>query len=152
MGDYTRVTRECTLAGLRPEWTAAIRKYIEKHELGDLEADILICCETTSTKKKKGFFGGNPEVILTGMLVTSKWLVWATGMENESIGVLAAKLRDIQAQDYEKSDFYRLMPDTGLNINGLLVAEGSGSAFIGLGPEAAGQKFCAVLRDALEKV
>jgi hypothetical protein len=151
MGDYVRATRECALDGLRPELAAAIRKYAEKHDLGNLEADILICCETTSTKKKRGLFGGKPEVILTGMLVTSKWLIWAAGKENESPGVLAAKLRDIQAQDYEKSDFYKLIPDTGLNIDGLRVAAGSGSAFIGLGPEPAGQKFREVLIEALQK-
>ena len=59
MSDYMHTTRECTLDSLRPELAAALRNYIEKHELGDLEPTVLICCETTSTKKKKGLFGGN---------------------------------------------------------------------------------------------
>jgi hypothetical protein len=38
MSDYIRTTRECTLDSLRPELAVAIRKYIEKHELGDLKS------------------------------------------------------------------------------------------------------------------
>lgn len=152
MGDYLRTTRECTLNSLRPELAAAIRKYVEKHELGDLEPMVLICCETISTKKKKGLFGGKPEVILTGMIATPEWLVWATGRENEQPGVIAAKLHDIQVQDYEKSDFYKLIPDTGLNIDGIPASDGErGSVFIGLGSEPAAQKFREVLREALKK-
>jgi hypothetical protein len=151
MSDYTRTTHECTPDSLRPELAAAIRKYIEQHELGDLESTVLICCETTSTKKKKRLFGGKPEVILTGAIVTPKWLIWAAGKENERLGVIAAKLRDVQVLDYEKSDFYKLIPDTGLNIEGFPTADGIGSTFIGLGPEPAAQKFREVLRDALGK-
>jgi hypothetical protein len=97
-------------------------------------------------------FGGKPEVILTGAIVTSMWLIWAAGKENEPLGVVAARLRDIQVQDYEKSDFYKLIPDNGLNIKGLPALEGErGSSFIGLGSEPAAQKFREMLRETLQK-
>jgi len=150
MGDYVRTTRECTLDNLNPLLAEALRAHIEKHELGNVAASSLICCETTSTKQKKGLFGGKAEVILTGMLLTSHWLIWATGKAGEAPGVLSARLRDIQVQDYEHSDLAKLIQDTGLNISGLRTdAINLGSSFIGLGAEPAAQKFRSMLKAAI---
>jgi hypothetical protein len=152
MGDYLRTTRESTLNNLNPALLATIRTHIEKYELGDIDTSALICCETTSTKQKKGLFGGKAEIILTDVILTSQWLIWATGKENESPSVLSARLRDIQVQDYEKSEMYKLMQDTGLNISGLRTdAVDLGSAFIGLGSEPAAQKFRTLLKETLAK-
>ena len=152
MGDYLRVTRECSLASLNPRWSAAIRAYIEKNELGDIEGTALICCETTSTKQKKGLFSSKAEVHITGALCTPKWLIWAPGKENEIPSVVSARLRDIRALDYEKSDSYKLIQDNGLSISGLLMdVPEQASIFIGLGPELAAQKFRTVLKEAIEK-
>ncbi len=150
MGDYTRTTRECGLDDLQPPLAAAIRGYIEKYELGDIEAAILMCCETISTKKKKGLFRRKAEVTLTAIIFTPQWLIWAAGKQDEAPGVLAARLHDIRVQDYEKSDMYKLMQDTGLNIFGLRTGDGPGSIFFGLGPEPAAQKFRTMLKDALK--
>lgn len=151
MSDYIRTTRECALDSLQPALSAAIRKHIERHALGIQEAGILVCCETTSTKPKKGLFG-KAEVILTGMLVTPDWLVWAAGKENETPGVISARLSDITVQDYETSDFYKMVPDSGLNISGLRTdTPQAGTSFIGLGPELAAQKFRQVIREGIDK-
>jgi len=40
VGDYMRSTRECAFGQLRPELVQAIRDYLQKHELGTIEADI----------------------------------------------------------------------------------------------------------------
>lgn len=152
MGDYLRTTRESALNNLNPALLATIRIHIEKYKLGDIDTSALICCETTSTKQKKGLFGSKAEIILTDVILTSQWLIWATGKENESPSVLSARLRDIQVQDYEKSEMYKLMQDTGLNISGLRTdAVDLGSAFIGLGSEPAAQKFRTLLKEALAK-
>jgi len=153
MSDYTRTTRECSnLAGLTPMLAAAIQKYVEKYGPENLEQSILICCETASTKKKKGLFSGKAEVILTGILVMPRWLIWASGKEGETPGVLAARLSEVRVQDYEKSDFHKMLPDCGLNIDNLNTGTlERGSSFIGLGEEPAAQKFRAVLREALQK-
>ena len=152
MRDYLRSTRECTFDSLNSTLVAAIRAHIEKHELGDIAASALMCCETTSTKQKKGLFGGKAEVILTGILLTPQRLIWAAGRENEAPGVLSARLSDIHVQDYEKSDMFKLIQDTGINISGLRMdAVDPGSAFIGLGPEPAAEKFRAMLKEALAK-
>lgn len=152
MGDYLRTTREVSLNDLNPHLLAALRAHIEKYELGDGNGSALMCCETTSTKQKKGLFGGKPVVIVTAVLLTPQWLIWATAKGQESPVVLSARLRDIRAQDYEKSEMYKLMPDTGLDIFGLRTAAVDlGSVFIGFGPEAAARKFRTMLKEALAK-
>ena len=152
MGDYSRTTRECTLDSMRPALAAAIRARIEKYDLEDAEASTLICCETVSTKQKKGLFRSQTEVVLTGICLTSQWLIWAAGKENETPSVLAAKLRDIRVEDYEKSSMYAMIQDTGLNIFGLHTdAHGLGSTFIGLGSEPVAQRFRDLLKEAVAK-
>jgi hypothetical protein len=152
MGDYLRTTRESTLNNLNPVLVATIRAHIEKYELGDIDSSALICCETTSTKQKKGLFGGKAEIVLTDVILTPQWLIWAMRKDNESPSVLSARLRDIQVQDYEKSEMYKLMQDTGLNISGLRTdAVDLGSTFIGLGSEPAAQRFRTILKETLAK-
>ena len=152
MGDYLRTTRECTLDEMNPVVAKSIRDHIQKYELEEVESSILICCETTSTKIKKGFFGGKAEPIQTGILLTPRWLVWATAKEEETFGVYSARLDNLQAQDYEKSEMFKLVSDSGINISGLRTDSTEvGSIFIGLGPEAAAVKFRAMLKEAISK-
>ena len=152
MGEYHRTTRECTLDSMKPVLAEAIRVYIEKYELEGVEESALMCCETVSTKQKKRLFGSKTETILLGVILTPKWLIWAVGEENERIGVLSAKLGEIQVEDYEKTEMYKMIQDTGLNVSGLRTADGICSAFIGLGPEPAALKFRDLLKDAMTKV
>ncbi len=76
MSAYIRFTRECTFGQLRPELVQAIREYAQNHrELGNVEVEVLMCCETTSEKKSVGalaaLLGDDPDTLLyTGMLVT----------------------------------------------------------------------------------
>lgn len=150
MGDYARTTRECTLASLHPTLATSLRAHVQKYELGDGETAVLICCETVSTRSKKGLFGRKTEVVHTAVLVTPTYLIWATAKDNETPGVLSARLRDVQVQDYERSELYKLVPDSGLNITGLFTnATAPGSSFIGLGPEPAAQKLRTVLKEAV---
>jgi hypothetical protein len=141
MGDYTRTTRECTLDSMRPEIASAIRAHVEKYNLGEILSKPVMCIETTSVKAKKGLFG-KAETIYTGAVLTSGWLVWASGADSASIGVLSARLNQITVQDYAKSDFAKLVADTGINVNGLYTAAREpASAFIGLEENAEGRKF-----------
>lgn len=141
MGDYTRTTRECTLDSMRPDIASAMRAHVEKYNLGDILSKPVLCIETTSIKAKKGLFG-KAETIHTGAVLTSGWLVWASGADSTSIGVLSARLGQVTVQDYARSSFAQLVPDTGLNVNGLYTdASEPASAFIGLEENAAGRKF-----------
>jgi hypothetical protein len=151
LGDYMRSTRECAFGQLRPELVQAIRDYLQKHELGTIEADILICCETMSEKTKKGFFralvsGGSDPIHYTGMLVTPSWLIWATCEAKSGVVVMAARLEDIQVTDFAS----HLINDTGLEVLGFLSGFAERvSAFIGLGPEPAAQQFRATVKAAV---
>lgn len=150
MSKYQRTTRECSLDSLNPALRTAVDQYCTTYELSVTLDDPLFCGETTSTKQKKGLFGRKTETSLTGFLLTPPWLIWVVGQENERPAVQVARLRDIQVQEYEQSALYKLMPDSGVSITGLRTdTEDVGSAFIGLGPEPAAQKFRERLRQAL---
>jgi hypothetical protein len=150
MGDYQRTTRTCTIESMTKSLSTELIKFIEKNELDIDTATPLICIETTSTKLKKKLFSNKPEVIQAGILLNPKWLLLVVSNENGKLGVAEMPLREIQATDYEKSDFYKLIPDNGVTITGLRTGDaGSGSIFIGLGPEEAAQEFRSQLKNAI---
>lgn len=152
MGDYHRTTRACALGDLQPAWAAALREHAARYQLGDLSAPGVACWETVSTKKKKGLFASKPEVIITGIVLAPPVLLWAAGKEGAQPAVLSARLREVQAQDYELSSMHKLVADTGLNINGLRTdTPTAGTAFIGLGPEPAARQFREALAAALRQ-
>jgi hypothetical protein len=152
MGDYNRSTRNCTLETMTPALAEALRAHAAQYQLGSLDAPGIACWETTSTKTKKGLFGGKPEVVLTGLVLAPPMLLWATGKAGHKPAVLSARLRDVQVQDYEQSSMYRLVQDSGVNLNGLKTdAPEASSAFIGLGPEPAAQQFRQALAEAVRR-
>ena len=134
MNTYTRSTRECTFTNLRPELVVGIRKHIENYKLKDIESSLLICCETTSTTQKTGFFTNGSKTTVTGMLVTTQLLIWTNGKKKDKPLVRSALLRNIDAQDFENTAMYRVNPDSGMNITGRYTdVTKQGQAFIGLG-------------------
>jgi hypothetical protein len=152
MNAYTRSTRECTLGDMHPELATAIRKHIETYNLGEIESSILICCETTSTSKKAGLFANGDKITLTGVFVTTQFLVWTDGKEKGKPSVRSALLRNIDVQDFENTAMYRVNPDSGMNIVGRYTdVTKQGQSFIGLGPDPAGEKFRQVLQHAIQK-
>ena len=152
MNAYTRSTRECTFADLPPELVSAIRKHIEKYELEDIESSHLICCETTSSIQKTGFFKRGPEIMIRGMIVTALLLVWTDGKKKDKPIVRSAWLRNIDMQDFENTAMYRVKPDSGINIAGRYTdVTKQGKTFIGLGIDPAGEKFRQVLQHAIQK-
>jgi len=152
MNAYTGSARECVFAELRPELAIAIRKHIDTYKLGDIEASLLICCETTSTRQKTGLFTSGDETTIAGMFVTSQLLVWANGKEKGKPAVTSALLRNIDAHDFENTAMYQVKPDSGMNISGRYTdVTKQGQSFIGLGSDPAGEKFRQVLQHAIQK-
>lgn len=141
MGDYIRTTRECTLDSMRPDLSAELRAHVEKYNLGDILSKPVMCIETTSVKAKKGLFG-KEETSFTGAVLTKGWLIWTTITPKGPAGVLSARLNQITVQDYAQSSFGKMVPDTGLNVNGLYTdTKEAGSAFIGLEDNLSGKAF-----------
>jgi hypothetical protein len=152
---YSRFTRECSFGQLRPELARAIREYSQNHrELGNVEVEVLMCCETTSEKKSTdalaALLGEEPDIILyTGMLVTPQWLIWARYGEKSGVTVLSAKLQEVQVRAFAS----RLMKDSGMEVSGYVGdSKRRVRGYIGMGPEPAAQKFCDQVQKAIEKV
>ena len=151
MSETTRTTRQCAVNELNPVLTTAIRAHIAQYHLNDLETDILMCCETASTRKKKGLFG-SAENAISAVFVTPKWLVWAESINNKIAEVNSALLTHIDIHDFAGSAMGAIAPDTGMNITGRYTnAVKTGQAFIGIGADEVGIKFRQVLHEAMHK-
>lgn len=153
MGDYNRTTREVKFEGLSREMKEAIDKHIELYTLGSILDDILICVETTSEKIKKGLFSGpGPKILVSVDILTPRWLVQVYKADNEAAFATSAQLRNITASDYEKSEFYALLSDTGVSLTGMFTTTSENSSkFLGLGKDEAGEKFKSALIEAAQK-
>jgi hypothetical protein len=154
MSDYNRTTRECSVSQLHPEIRQAIQSYFQEHELGDLEAETLMCCETISTKKNssglvsllKGTEDGTTHM---GMLLTPQWLIWARRGGESGIVLNAANLKEIQVRSFLSI----LTKDTGLEISGYIAdTKSQVRGYIGMGTELAAQKFFEEVQKAITVV
>jgi hypothetical protein len=146
----TRKTRLCTLETLDPGLRAAIRTHAGTYGLDDLEAGILMCCETISARKKKGLLGGL-DTTLSAVFVTPRWLVWADSTNRGNISVSSAQLKHIDMRDFRDTAQYAITPDQGLNIIGRYTDKNrAGTSFIVLDSGAEGQQFRQVLREAMK--
>ena len=149
MNANTRITRECTFNELNPVLITAIRAHTAEYKLGNLEPDILMCCETTTTREKKGLFGKSISTDITGIFITPLWLVWSGSKE----GTGSAQLKQIDVHDFANSAMFEISPDFGLNITGRYTNHSqTGQVFIGLDSGPVGQKFRDMLHAALKKL
>jgi len=140
MSDWKRSTKEVPFDGLRMELKQAINQHIEQYNLGAILSDTLMCVQTDSEKAKKGLFG-SAEIVYAGIVLTPHWLIWATSGTKTQTAVLSAQLRDVTVQDYAQSSFMKLIPDSGINLEGRFTDSSENiSAFIGL-DDGAGRKF-----------
>jgi hypothetical protein len=111
-----------------------------------------MCIVSTSEKLKKGLFGGGsgPKLLIQTVILTERWLTLADNVDQNALYIKSMQLQDITVEDYEKSSFYKMIPDTGVNVNGQFTdASELGSIFLPLGKDDAGEKFKSVL---IEKV
>ena len=152
MGDYNRSTHEVTLANLSTETTGTLNKHIELYNLGSILDDALICIEANSEKRKKGLFSGpGAKVVKSVILLTPRWLLQVIKSDDEAAFARSAQLTDIVVTDYEKSPFYSKIPDTGVEVTGRFTDTSESSmSFIGLGKDAAGEKFKKILIETVQ--
>ena len=108
-----------------------------------------MCIQTDSEKAKKGLFG-KAEQTSQGVIVTPRWLVWAI-MNTGVPAVLSAPLANVTVQDYAQTQFAKMVPDTGVQVNGRFTdASEIASAFIGLDDSPAARKFKETLIKAVQ--
>jgi hypothetical protein len=151
MREYQRTTRECKFTDFSPETIQALRKYFEKHELGEVETGIIMSAETDSTPLKLGFFGklfggGNLDC-QTAIFFNSDRLFWCTDDHRNQPTVLSAKLREIEVKDFASD----LIEDSGIEIFGFVnQSHKKVVAFIGFGEETFALEFKKRFKKAVE--
>jgi len=139
---------------LHPELRQAIWSYFQDHKLGALEAETIMCCETISTRKSAGktvswLSGKSDTTINTGMLLTSEWLIWVHHGDQSGTLLNAANLKEIRAGFYTSP----LTKDAGLEIVGHIGdAKSHVRGYVGMGTDAAAQKFCGEVKQAIARV
>jgi hypothetical protein len=150
MSNYRRTTRECTLDELHPELVRAIRQYFREHQLGNVEAEILMCCETasvrTSTNRLDAWLNHDLATNTTlALLLTPQRLIWARRSEQSGTAA-SALLKELQVKVFAPKgtrdfglDVYGRMADTKDRTGGKLI----------MGPEAAAKKFCEEIGKAM---
>ncbi len=153
MIDYTRTTRECSASQIHPSLYQAIREYFQTHQLGDLDTETLLCCETISEKRNLGklasFLDGNPDSITyLAILLTAEWLIWARNGDRSGTIVTGTKLKVIQVKTFAA----RRTKDMGLEVSGFIVdSKDYVRGNLEMGPDVAAQKFCEVVTQAVLK-
>ena len=154
MGDYNRLTKEIAFGEIPANVVNSINAYIEKHNLGDILANPIMCIVSTSEKIKKGLFGGGPgpKLLIQTAILTDRWLILADNVDQNALYIKSMQLRDVTVEDYEKSSFYKMIPDTGMNVNGRFTdASEVGSLFVPLGKDEAGDRFKVQIIEAVQK-
>jgi hypothetical protein len=154
LNNYKRSTRACNFEELQTTLQQALRAYFSQHELTDVEAQILMCCETLSERQNTSalatLLGEDPDrVYYLAALVTPEWLVWARSGDHTKTTVVAARLKDIHV----KQMVSLLLKDNGIDIDGFV--DGFFSkihGYIGLGPEPAAEEFWKALEQAHKAV
>ncbi|HRH40542.1 MAG TPA: hypothetical protein PKY82_02780 [Pyrinomonadaceae bacterium] len=142
MKEYQRNTKSCNFSDLHTETIASFKKYFEKNDLGNVETEIILCCETTSTKIKPGLFGklfgGGNFAQNTIIFFTPNRLFWGSTDQKDHITILSAKLKEIEIKDFNSN----LIEDNGLEIFGFLNDSPKRvQAFIGFGEEPFADEF-----------
>jgi len=140
MSDWKRTTREILFEGMAPEMVSAVEVHIESYNLGSILSDTMMCIQTDSEKIKKGLFG-RAESVSQGAIVTPRWLIWVV-KSTGSPAVLSAQLSNVTVRDYAQTQFAKMVPDSGIQVNGMFTdASENASAFIGVDDGAAAKKF-----------
>lgn len=136
---WARETRACPTIDLRSDLLAALRAYIEQHELEGAEADALVCFETTSKRTKKPTLmgrmaGAGNKQLTQAVIVTPTRLIWAQAADGEAAFARSELLVKLDVTDYEKSPAFGVMADHGVEVQGIIAGQGqAGTVFFGLG-------------------
>jgi hypothetical protein len=150
---YTSTTRECSASRIHPSLYQAVREFFQTHQVGDLDAETLLCCETTSEKQNPGkfasFLDGNPDLTIhLAVLLTAEWLIWARSGDRSSTLATGTKLKLIRV----KAFVAKRTKDMQLEVSGFMVdSKEYVRGNLEMGTEAVAQKFCEAVEKAVLK-
>jgi hypothetical protein len=145
--DYRRTTRECTLDQLRPELARAIRDYARQQHWNNLEADVLMCCETTAEKISANrldafLYGDVDPITYLALIATPDRLIWAHSGTRTAAGAASAQYKEMRLKIFQPKHTQDIAVDVYAHMDGTRVKAG-GRMLLDSGPAA--QKFCEVV-------
>jgi hypothetical protein len=150
MADNVRSTRECALTEIDNSLSVAIQAHLSEYKMTIAETSIQMCCETESTQKKKGVFGGSEKAI-QAVILTDEWVIWGDKISGKASSAGSARIDQIEMRDYERTTMFNIIPDSGVNITGQYSdSSQTGQLFIALDTGPAGTKFRELLREAIK--
>jgi hypothetical protein len=148
---YTSTTQECSASRIHPSLYQAVREYFQTHQVGDLDTETILCCETTSEKQNPGkfasFLDGNPDsTVHLAILLTAEWLIWARSGDRSGTLVTGTKLKLIRV----KAFVAKRTKDMQLEVSGFIVdSKDYVRGNLEMGPDVAAQKLCEVVVKAV---
>ncbi len=116
MGAYDRFSRLCSVDQLRPELARALRERAHQLNMGELDADVVSCCETRSERKKAGWLPSLLEddrdpVHYTAVALTSQRLLWARSGEKSGTITTTAQLKSLRVVVREAPKSWEMLLD-----------------------------------------
>jgi hypothetical protein len=153
---WERETRICATIALRPDLLSAIRAHLELHEITEAEAQALVCFETASRRLKKPSrlerkMGVGHMAMAQAVMVTPTRLIWATGAQGDEPFAKSELLANLEVTDYEKGPGFDIIPDHGIDIQGIRAMGGTvGSLFFGLGEGPDADRARHILKSAVK--
>ncbi len=154
MSDYRRTTRECSVAQLQSDLARAIQDYAQRQQWGNLEAEIVMCCETTSeiiiTNRLDALLNNDVDAITTlALIVTPQRLIWAHSGERAGTAAASAQYKDMRLKIFTPKHTQDIAVDVFGRMDG--TREKAGGRLT-LGPGPAAQKFCEEVMRAINNL
>lgn len=149
--DYRRSTSAASASSLPEDLLGAIRHKAEDTGMGDVVGAAITAIVTTSTRERRRLGRSRVTEQRCAALFTPNWLVWATDDGGGDPVVTGCHLSQVDLAEYASTAMAKLVSDSGLEVTVPVAGSseaGSGSLFIGLGPEPAAAAFVARLGEA----
>jgi hypothetical protein len=153
MGTIERSTRITSIRQLNPKLLNGLAEYFEAHELGALDSETLLVCETVTERTGFGrlaaWLDGSPDAIeVLGLVLTAQYLLWARSGDRSETIVVGADLKQIRVRKYAS----RFPRETGMEIIGFVGPNADRvRGKLALGPEDAAQQFIDEVIGAVRK-
>lgn len=153
MGTIERTTRSTSIRQLNPKLLKGLQDYFQANNLGALDTEALLVCETVTERSGFGrlaaWLDGSPDSTeVLGLVLTPQYLLWARSGDRSKTIVMGADLKQIRVRKYSS----RFPKETGLEIIGFVgVFADRVRGKLALGPEEAAQQFMDEVISAVKK-
>ncbi|MBN2086299.1 MAG: hypothetical protein JW748_13850 [Anaerolineales bacterium] len=143
MGSIERTTRTSSIRQLNPKLQKGLQDYFQANNLGALDSQALLVCETVTERAGFGrlaaWLDGSPDSTeVLGLVLTPQYLLWARAGDRTDTVVVGADLKQIRVRKYAS----RFPQEAGLEISGFVGPNADRvRGKLALGPEEAAQQF-----------